>query len=144
MRLRRDWRDDAACRGKATANFDPWDPPGTAYNVPRDAQRFCDGCAVRVECLADSFHHDDQGVRGGTTMRQRKAMKRPRLRLACPVCRGRLTEPTLTDRQLIQLCPGCGLSWRTRRPTTRRPATTTPEGEAETRATHDQAVPQPG
>lgn len=150
MNLRRDWRDDAACRGKAKRNFDPWDPPGTMYRVPREARTICDSCRVQVECLADALRHNDDGVRGNTTVRQRKALQRPRLRLSCPVCRAGLPEPTLIDDQLTQVCSGCGLSWRTKRPTKRQPkaepvnTVTDTREETRTSANHDQAIPQPG
>jgi len=65
------WRDWAAC-----ANHD--DPelffPGTG-EVPRDAIRICGECPVRRPCLTYALNLGaTEGVWGGTTANQRRAM----------------------------------------------------------------------
>lgn len=143
------WWEQAKCLGKSSRDNDPWDPPGTAYIVPPDARTICDQCRVQVECLADALRHNDEGVRGNTTMRQRKALLRPRLRQSCPVCRTQLSDPTTMNDKLIQFCPGCGLSWRTKRPTSRKPGVNQinepvdSDEEMRRDAHRDAAVPQP-
>lgn len=108
------WRQRASCLGSATRYFDPWDVPESMFEPPSDVESICERCPVRVECLVDALKHNDHCVRGGTTKRQRDALKRPRWRSFCPVCRGDLM--TSLNGQALQVCVACGLTWRTPSP----------------------------
>lgn len=103
------WWDRAACRNKpldwfitpGDADDEPWEPDPRATAV-------CDVCPVRPECLADAIRNGDVGTRAGTSVHQRRQLKRPRERLACPVCRS-------TDTATVgsyQFCLSDGYSWR--------------------------------
>ena len=65
-----DWRDRAACIGKAPL-FDATIDDGGRYpdeadtareNRYRDAAEVCARCPVRPECEAARIEHDDQGI----------------------------------------------------------------------------------
>ena len=64
------WRDDAACRGMATALFFPerGEPPGQARLV-------CASCPVRTECTQAGMS-EHFGVWGGLTERERHRRRR--------------------------------------------------------------------
>ena len=74
------WRDRAACVAPAI------DPelffPDKGGSV-KPAKRVCARCPVRVECLDDALAcmptHDD-GIRGGLTLTERRALRRERVR----------------------------------------------------------------
>src|SRR5690606_2508944 len=104
------WRARAACAGTASRLYDPWDVPDRMWEAPQDALKMCGRCPVRVECLVDALRHNDHCVRGGTTKRQRDALKRPRWRSKCPVCESTLTSSI--SGQALQVCAYCGLTWR--------------------------------
>lgn len=104
------WRQQAACKGTATRLFDPWDVPDRQWTAPDDVRKLCERCPVQVECLVDALQRNDACVRGGTTKRQRDALKRPRWRSKCPVCSSTLM--THLNGQSMQVCTYCGLTWR--------------------------------
>lgn len=49
---------------------------GVRAAMSRDALRLCAGCQVREECLAYALANGDEGIWGGTTARERRAMRR--------------------------------------------------------------------
>ena len=67
-----DWRADAACFG-----YDPdlWfaDTIRGAKQIAQIALDVCATCPVRDACLQDALAIGDQGIRGGTTTKQRAA-----------------------------------------------------------------------
>ena len=68
-----DWRDVAACRG-----IDPelFYIPGDSEAKSAPAVRVCDGCPVAEQCLGWALKHgEDHGVWGGTTPKQRRALR---------------------------------------------------------------------
>lgn len=71
-----DWRLVAACRDMP---FDVFFPPRGEPTEP--AKAVCRGCPSRADCLdealATSSHHDF-GVRGGTSTRERRGLRRGR------------------------------------------------------------------
>lgn len=79
------WRERAACRLADPALFSE---PDSSEGSPGEsgeererrvaaAKRFCRGCPVRAECLADAVAKDDQAaIRGGLTPSQRRAAAR--------------------------------------------------------------------
>lgn len=69
------WLEDAACADTASPLFHA----ESAAGQQRAITKFCVGCPVRAECLADALDtppHQDQGVRGGLTVRERRALRR--------------------------------------------------------------------
>jgi WhiB family redox-sensing transcriptional regulator len=68
------WHRYAACRGQGVAAWFP------ARGQSLDAARaVCAGCSVREECLAAALEvpaHDDNGVWGGTSVRERLRLRR--------------------------------------------------------------------
>lgn len=68
------WHALAACRGTGVAIFYPG--RGESHD---EAHELCAGCPVRGECLSAALQvcrNDDFGVWGGTSMRERKGMRR--------------------------------------------------------------------
>lgn len=69
-----DWRLEAACRDMP---FDLFFPLRGEPTEP--AKRICRACPSQVECLAEALTvppSEDHGVRGGTSERQRREMRR--------------------------------------------------------------------
>lgn len=69
----------------------------------------CGRCELSSQCLAWAMRiNEEYGVWGGTTPKQRRALRRPIVRLRCPGCQSEaiLEEPT------IETCLSCGLSWK--------------------------------
>ena len=71
-----EWMHHARCRGVNPTEFFPSDGMGVEA-----AQRVCEGCAVRTECLEYALaHRIDHGVWGGCSERERRRiLKRRRL-----------------------------------------------------------------
>lgn len=74
------WERYAACAGRGFADFFPDD--GTSA---KPAKETCEGCPVRYACLAHqiatSSTFDDHGVRGGTSVRERRRIRTALYRL---------------------------------------------------------------
>lgn len=71
VRQARDWRSSAACRGRPSWMWFP----GRGDNKTLDAAlKVCRSCVVREQCLAENLHEED-GVYGGTTRRERRALR---------------------------------------------------------------------
>jgi len=71
------WMADATCRKPAHAGID-WFPVAKD-DLALGAKAVCGACRVRDECLAFAIKHNERGVWGGTTERERKALvQRPR------------------------------------------------------------------
>lgn len=94
-----------------------WDESwcGDTLYPPDFLRDVCDLCPVRRECLVDALLHGDGCVRGGLSRRQRAALLRPRRRRSCPVCTSPLPVAVDGSRGPVQVCPRCGISWRTMR-----------------------------
>ena len=81
----KDWRDNAACRGLTAPDY-IWFPPRGRYVSTRagatsPTQRLldlCEGCQVKVTCLEFAIAGNEPGIWGGTSFRQRRAMKKER------------------------------------------------------------------
>lgn len=74
LAVRPAWHAAAACRGQGP---EPWFPTRGESTDP--AKAVCAGCPVRDDCLAEALAHpytEDAGVWGGTSLRQRKALRR--------------------------------------------------------------------
>ena len=65
------WMASAACSRAGTADWFP-----RKGRAPTTARAVCQSCPVRAECLAYAMADEDlAGVWGGTTERERKAMR---------------------------------------------------------------------
>ena len=72
-----DWRDSAACRGVDTELFYPVTEAGAGRDQVEQAKQVCRGCPVSQQCLADALSRNEPcGVWGGTSARERRAMRR--------------------------------------------------------------------
>lgn len=105
------WMQRAACRG---ADLDIF-VPGDAFDAPDETERpseealsYCLRCPVLADCLTHAVALDLDGVWGGTTGYQRRQLRRPLSRIACPVCGAQIIR-TVAD---TELCGACGASWR--------------------------------
>jgi WhiB family redox-sensing transcriptional regulator len=70
------WMLEGHCRGADTRAFFPSNGLGVEA-----AQRICEGCPVRIECLEYALlNRIDQGVWGGASERERRRILRQRRR----------------------------------------------------------------
>jgi len=82
----KDWREKAACRGLIAPDY-VWFPPRGRYVSTRagaisPTQRLldlCEGCPVRITCLDFAIAGNEPGIWGGTSFRQRRAIKKERV-----------------------------------------------------------------
>jgi len=77
------WQRKAACAGHEWPDlFHPVEGGMNKFKAQqiRDAKEICGGCEVRAECLADALANDREGIWGGTTTEERKALKRRYMR----------------------------------------------------------------
>lgn len=73
----REWMLDGLCNGKATRGDDPWFPEADKRAQTASAQRICAQCPVEQECLRFALDSPEpHGVWGGTSPRQRRALRR--------------------------------------------------------------------
>lgn len=71
-----DWRDHAACKGADPNLFFPGRGDWMAIRV---AKQICAGCDVRAECLEEAIiNNEREGIFGGTTVLQRRKIRRLR------------------------------------------------------------------
>lgn len=77
MRREGDWRDESAC---LTEDPEMFFPPKGRNDLIQKAIGVCNGCPVRNQCLEfeleNSGYESDHGVFGGTTEKERKALRR--------------------------------------------------------------------
>lgn len=103
------WQDEARCGGQGF-NFVP--DHETAAGLEAARAQFCNGCPVRVECLAYAVVYLMPGYWGGTSTAERRLLSYPRNRVKCPDCHCK----ALVKIQGYEICQGCGLSWRQAKP----------------------------
>lgn len=74
------WRKFAACRGLDINLFFP--DRGVSHWEIRNTKEVCESCVVRDFCLEDALSQDEDpgGVWGGTSGRERRALRRVRER----------------------------------------------------------------
>jgi hypothetical protein len=73
------WWDHAACRGMDTTEFFRHESRSGHARIPAWIAELCAGCPVADDCLADALDtppNVDQGIRAGTTTRQRLRLRR--------------------------------------------------------------------
>jgi WhiB family redox-sensing transcriptional regulator len=89
------WMERALCRGANPSEFFPSDGSGV-----ESAQRVCDVCPVRVECLEYALaHRIEHGVWGGASERERRRILRSR-RIAARARAGAAVADDPTDPEL--------------------------------------------
>jgi WhiB family transcriptional regulator, redox-sensing transcriptional regulator len=77
MSVHANWREDAACRNTDPELFFPIGTTGPALRQIQEAKRICRTCPARSQCLAFALDHGvTDGVWGGTTEDQRRAIRR--------------------------------------------------------------------
>lgn len=96
------WMRRAYCRG---ANPDIFHDDGHEVT----AKAYCQRCSVAVDCLEWALGRNEEGVWGGTTDAERRALKRGGARASCPGCQA----DALFSDGVAQICIACGLSWLT-------------------------------
>lgn len=71
------WQENAACAGSDPDLFDPPATTGrTSYRVPAQTKAICMQCSVMHDCLEYAIQNPDmQGVWGGTSERERAALR---------------------------------------------------------------------
>ncbi|MER5882677.1 WhiB family transcriptional regulator [Streptomyces sp. NPDC001941] len=70
------WHDEALCAQTDPELFFP--PQGGGVLQMAQARAVCAACPVRLPCLEHGVAHGERGVWGGTTDRQRQAIRRAR------------------------------------------------------------------
>jgi WhiB family transcriptional regulator, redox-sensing transcriptional regulator len=71
------WCDEAACRDADTDLFFPVGPAGPGLHQVDEAKRICRTCPMQARCLAWALDHGvTDGVWGGTTEEERRAIRR--------------------------------------------------------------------
>ena len=71
------WRGRAACLTHEPELFFPIGTTGPAQNHLANAQKVCQGCGVRSDCLQWALSNGvDHGVWGGLSEDQRRSLKR--------------------------------------------------------------------
>jgi WhiB family redox-sensing transcriptional regulator len=99
------WRRDAYCY---THDINPevFEDPGNVET----AKAICRRCSVTDHCLAEalSIKGGAEGVWGGTTDDERRALKRGGHRATCPGC---LATKIYSD-GVSEICVSCGFAWR--------------------------------
>lgn len=70
------WVEEALC---AQADPDLWHPNRGEDDKTTRAKAVCEGCPVRAECLTYALdHHEEWGIWGGLTVKERQALRRRR------------------------------------------------------------------
>ena len=82
------WQDQAACKGRGDLMYikpgQPWD----MVKQVREAQKVCSTCPVQDECLKYALDNPEDskwGIWGGTTEKQRRAIRKKHKRRLQPV-----------------------------------------------------------
>lgn len=119
----KDWVNEARCIKADPEIFYP-----ISKNDPKAEgviQAYCRNCPVEGDCLGYALAKGEQGIWGGMTEEQRRAIRRKQSRVKCPRCSSIQVHATAR----YEVCIGCGLSWptptiaRSRKPSSRRPTT---------------------
>lgn len=76
-----DWRDRAACLTEDPELFFPVGPDRRNERQIELAKQVCARCLVQEQCLEFALRTNQEGIWGGLTEEERKAMKRRTARL---------------------------------------------------------------
>ncbi len=80
--LPRNWRSKAACRDEDTELFFPVGKGKAAKLQEEEAKTFCRQCDVRAECLQFALDTKSEGVWGGLSEDERRALGRRARKIA--------------------------------------------------------------
>jgi WhiB family transcriptional regulator, redox-sensing transcriptional regulator len=72
------WTSRCACQSEDPELFFPVTTYGAALHQVNAAKAVCRACAVRAACLSFSLQTSQDGVWGGTTPQERRALRRPK------------------------------------------------------------------
>lgn len=81
------WRQDALCAQTDPEQFFPEKGHGQAEES-RQAKRVCAKCPVAAQCLEWALANDETGIWAGTTDRDRKQLRRTRVKPQRPIHHG--------------------------------------------------------
>lgn len=112
------WQDQANCIGADQQLFFPERPPGRSHGAAntlitaqiKAAKTICAGCCVTAECLAYAlaFPAADQfGIWGGTTPKEREALRRAAPRYRKPIDHGTTAVPAAHRDRGESPCDAC-------------------------------------
>ena len=83
-----DWREKAACKGLTEDKGYDWFPARGRYVTTRQGSQvagetktlldICNNCPVKFHCREFAILHNEPGIWGGTSSRQRRAIKKAR------------------------------------------------------------------
>ncbi len=83
----KDWRKKAACRGLVAPDYN-WFPARGRYVTARTGSQassstqrllsICNECPVKLDCRDFAIKFNEPGIWGGTSSRQRRAIKKQR------------------------------------------------------------------
>lgn len=97
------WMTLAACKNDPPELYDE-----EFKETPPPAVK-CNFCPVTAHCLTYALNHGYEGTWGGTTISNRRKIKRRQTRVACP---GEDCKSQNIDRSRGKhTCLSCGLSW---------------------------------
>jgi WhiB family redox-sensing transcriptional regulator len=66
------WKEKGACRSQGPDLFFPDVATASGRREEKEAVKICKECSVRPQCLSHALAHEDFGVWGGMTERQRR------------------------------------------------------------------------
>jgi WhiB family redox-sensing transcriptional regulator len=69
------WMSRGACRGEDPELFFPVTTYGAALRQIKAAKAVCRSCAVRAACLSFGLQTSQDGIWGGTTPEERRALR---------------------------------------------------------------------
>jgi WhiB family redox-sensing transcriptional regulator len=79
MTVRRNWREDVACRDADPDLFFPIGTSGAALRQMEEAKRICRGCPVQIQCRTWALDNGvTDGVWGGAAPDERRPVRRSR------------------------------------------------------------------
>lgn len=101
-----DWREQAACLGCDPDLFFP-----QRYDVGNvnAAKAVCFGCPVRSECL-DEYLWEDQGIFGGTSAKERRKLRKGKVRPIAAIPHGTRMGYETERRRGLEPCEFCKLA----------------------------------
>jgi hypothetical protein len=74
---KKDWKDQSACRGRATRTTDPWFPKPTNVVAVQVAKSVCFGCPSMIQCAQFALTtNQEEGVWGGLNEAQRRTIRK--------------------------------------------------------------------
>jgi hypothetical protein len=103
------WRQDAACKGYPV---DWWYPEkGGEHETGARARRICGACPVRQECLDQGIAHNEPGIWGGLSIKERRRLRQEGRDvlsvLVCQYCRNTFMRPVVPGKWYMYCSHRC-------------------------------------